>query len=220
MTPTPQEPPSGESGDLPPEGVGDEIDTPLRGWIDPDDRLWRHPSEVAGARSESPDGALIVRSHLYRGRLMVAVGAVAAMAVVAWVVVLLSPASEHPGSVSVKDVSAESPVTTLVATEPTIPAIAETAGHSMVLLRAVTTHGTVFMTGVAVATGGLVATTADALSGWQSLSMVGKGGRVFGAQVVGIDPDSDVALVTVPENVPVAPSPTTPGWAGDPPTWH
>ena len=63
----------------------------------------------------------------------------------------------------------------------------------------------VFLTGVAVAEGGLVATTADALNGLRSLTMVGPGGRLLRASVTGIDHDSDVALVTVPDDVPVAP---------------
>jgi S1-C subfamily serine protease len=136
---------------------------------------------------------------------MLVVGAAAAMAAVAWVVVLLSPASDHSDSVTVSDAAADAPLTTLAATTHTVPPIAETAGHSMVLLRADTPHGVVYMTGVAVAEGGLVATTADALSGWQTLSMVGQGGRLLNAQIMGIDPVSDVALVTVPVDLPVAP---------------
>lgn len=162
MTPPPNEPPPGEHGDLPPDGLGDDGEVPLRGWIDPDDRLWRHPSEVAGAYPSRPGFSLLERSHHYRGRLMLVVGAAAAMAAVAWIVVLLSPASEHPDAVTARDAAADSPLTTLAATAHTVPPVAVTAGHSMVLLRADTAHGVVYMTGVAVAEGGLVATTADA----------------------------------------------------------
>ncbi|MGH6878583.1 MAG: hypothetical protein ACREHV_14570, partial [Rhizomicrobium sp.] len=31
-----------------PEGIGDEAGAPQRGWLSPEDRLWRHPSEVSG----------------------------------------------------------------------------------------------------------------------------------------------------------------------------
>ncbi len=54
MSDTPEQPDDGEPG--PEEGGGagpDEPESPLRGWIDPDDRLWRHPSEVA-ARGAGP----------------------------------------------------------------------------------------------------------------------------------------------------------------------
>src|ERR1019366_4137392 len=31
-----------------PEGAGDEAGASQRGWLSPEDRLWRHPSEVSG----------------------------------------------------------------------------------------------------------------------------------------------------------------------------
>ena len=75
----------------------------------------------------------------------------------------------------------------------------------MVQLRAVTSHGIVTLVGVAVAEGGLVATTADGLSGLHSLDMIGTDGRLLQASVVAIDHASDIALVSVPDDVPVAP---------------
>jgi S1-C subfamily serine protease len=58
---------------------------------------------------------------------------------------------------------------------------------------------------VAVAEGGLVATTASGLSGLRSLSMIDSEGRPSRASVIGIDDASDIALVSVPDDVPVAP---------------
>src|SRR2546422_706674 len=47
----------------------DELDDDARpaGWVDPDDRLWRHPSEIGGARRPSPPAG---RSLVRRGDLM------------------------------------------------------------------------------------------------------------------------------------------------------
>jgi len=75
----------------------------------------------------------------------------------------------------------------------------------MVELQATTAHGTVTLIGVAVAEGGLVATTADLLAGTRRIVMVGPGGKFEPASVVATDTASDVALVNVPENLPVAP---------------
>jgi S1-C subfamily serine protease len=72
-------------------------------------------------------------------------------------------------------------------------------------LQATTTHGTVMLVGVAVAEGGLVATTADLLAGLRHLDVVGPGGALQAASVVAMDKASDVALVNVPEDLPVAP---------------
>ena len=200
----PEEPESGESG--PDEGGAgpDEPDAPQRGWIDPDDRIWRHPSEVPQADRDAPVRLHAPPRHQYRGAIMVLVGAAAVVAVAAWVVVLLSPASKSPLTTATTN-GAGTPLSTLAGPQNTLPAAAAQAGHSMVELRADTPHGTVNLIGMAVAEGGLVVTTADLLSGVQQISMVGPAGKLERATVVGMDGPSDVALVNVPEDVPVAP---------------
>ncbi len=75
------------------------------------------------------------------------------------------------------------------------------------------------LVGVAVAEGGLVATTADPLGGMQRIDMIGAGGKLQAASVVATDKTSDVALVSVPQDLPVATSPTTAGSTAGPPTW-
>src|SRR6185437_9652184 len=96
---TPEYPEDGTPGPGEGEESGpDGFESPQRGWIDPDDRLWRHPSEVAGPGA-APDLRFPLdppARHNYRSAVMVLVGVGAVMAVVAWVIVLLSPASDHP----------------------------------------------------------------------------------------------------------------------------
>jgi putative serine protease PepD len=75
----------------------------------------------------------------------------------------------------------------------------------MVRLQATTPHGTVSLIGVAVAEGGMVVTTADLLVGVQRIDMVGPDGKLEQASIVGTDVTSDVALVEVPTDLPVAP---------------
>ena len=145
------------------------------------------------------------QSHPYRGAVMVLVGVGAVMAVVAWVVVLLSPASQHPLRGATTDTAAAAPLTTLAGAQNAVPGVAQAAGHSMVELQLTTGQGTVALIGVAVAEGGVVATTADLLGGVRRLVMVGPEGKLEPARVVATDPASDVALVDVPEDLPVAP---------------
>ena len=148
---------------------------------------------------------------------MVLVGVGAVMAVVAWVIVLLSPASEHPLESATLDTAANGSLTTLAGTQNALPAAADAAGHSIVELQATTTHGTVLLVGVAVAEGGLVATTADLLTGLRHIDLVGPGGTLRAASVVATDKTSDVALVNVPEDLPVAPFAADTGLdSGDP----
>jgi S1-C subfamily serine protease len=138
-------------------------------------------------------------------RATVLIGAAATLAAVAWAIVLLSPPSDHTGFAPASDSASEVPVTTLALRGGTVPTSAQAASHSMVQLRAVTDHGVVSLVGVAVAEGGLVATTANGLSGLRSISMIDGEGRRFKAAVVGVDAASDIALVSVPVDVPVAP---------------
>jgi putative serine protease PepD len=203
---TPEEPEDG----LPGPGEGgeqsrDEPDSPQRGWIDPDDRLWRHPSEVAGPGPAAGPFVLNPPERQgHRNTIMILVGVGAVVAVVAFVVVLLSPASQHPLDTATVDTAASGPLTTLAGAQNALPAAATSAGHSMVELEATTTHGSVALVGIAVAEGGLVATTADLLGGLERIVMVGPDGRAEPASVVAEDKTSDVALVSVAEDLPVA----------------
>ncbi len=202
MSDTPDEPVEGEPGPGENPG-GEDPESPLRGWIDPDDRLWRHPSEVRAAHDSGPVLLPAPAGRRHRTASMVLVGAGAVAAAVVFVVVLLSPASDHPSTGGPTDTVAAS-VSTLPGQQNAVPAVALAAGRSMVELQATTSHGFVALVGIAVAEGGLVATTADALGGLEHLSVVGPGGKLEGASLLGADRTSDVALVQVPEDVPVA----------------
>jgi S1-C subfamily serine protease len=201
VTPTPEEPPEEGPDRDNSGGSAFESDPALRGWIDPDDRLWRHPSELA-MRGPKPAGTRPIIARHPRATLLV--GAAATLAAVAWTIVLLSQPS-NSGLPSSSNSAAQVPVTTLVLQGETVPPSATTAGHSVVQLRAETNHGTVSLVGVAVAEGGLVATTADSLAGLHSIWMTNSDGRRSKASVLGIDQASDIALVSVPDDVPVAP---------------
>lgn len=202
MTPTPQEPPEEgpETEDSGSPAYGS--DTSLRGWIDPDDRLWRHPSEVATGTVRTAHTPLAGIRH---PRTMILIGAAATLAAIAWAIVLISPASDQPAATTASDNAPEIPLTTLAVRSEQVPALAATAGRSVVQLQANTSHGVVSLVGVAVAEGGLVATTADGLSGLQSLWMIGTDGRRVRASVLSADGSSDLALISVPDDLPVAP---------------
>ncbi len=202
MTPTPEEPreegPDKDNSATSPF----DADPELRGWIDPDDRLWRHPSELAARATRAVGTRPILTRH---PRATLLIGAAATLAAVAWAIVLMSPPSDHTGLSASSDSASDVSVTTLALRGNPVPASAQAAGHSMVQLRAVTSHGIVSLVGVAVAEGGLVATTADGLAGLRQLSMISSDGRSLRASVIGVDAASDVALVSVPDDVPVAP---------------
>jgi S1-C subfamily serine protease len=187
------------------EGEGpDDPDAPQRGWVHPDDRVWRHPSEQAAGPREQSVLLEAPPRHRWRGPVMVAIGAVAVMALVAWVVLLLSPASDHPMPSATSNTSPGSP-RTVPGTGTTVPPAADDASEAIVELRAGTTHGDVTLFGIAVAEGGVVVTAAEPLQGAVWVDMVGSNGRLQRASVAATDRGSDIALVDVPVDLPVAP---------------
>ncbi len=200
----PDEPEDGRPG---PEGGGnlEDPDTPLHGWIDPADRIWRHPSELGGGAGAVPMVLNPPHHHPYRNTAMTLVGVAAAMAAVAWIAVLLSPASDRPENLSSAKLAVNGSITTLAGVENAVPPAAAAAGRAMVELRVRTAAGQVSIMGIAVAEGGLVATVADPLSGARSITALGPDGTSLTASIVATDPASDVALVDVSEDLPVAP---------------
>jgi S1-C subfamily serine protease len=205
VTGPPEEPESGDPGRDEGNTGPDEPESPLRGWIDPDDRLWRHPSEQVPAVRAAGPVLTPPAKRRYRGLLMVLIAAGAVAAVGAFLVVLLSPASQNPLRGSAHNGSGGATLTTLTSPMGGAPAAAAAAARSMVELKATTSHGAVTLVGVAVAEGGMVVTTADLLGGTQRIDMVGPGGRLEPASIVGTDTASNVALVNVHADIPVAP---------------
>jgi S1-C subfamily serine protease len=201
---TPDEPFDGEPGADEGGRDPDEPGSPQRGWVDPADRVWRHPSELAPGAA-TPLVLNAPRHRPYRGAVMVLVGVGAVIAAVAGILVLLSQESSRPQAGSTHDTAESASITTLAGQGNVVPAAADPAGRAMVQLRATTPQGTVTLIGVAVAEGGLVVTTADALDDVQGVYLVGPGGKLERASVVARDRQSDIALVNVPEDVPAAP---------------
>ena len=206
---TPEEPEDGAPG--PGEGGGsspDEPEAPLRGWIDPDDRLWRHPSEVAGP-GPAPDVPSLLHpppGHNYRSAVMVLVGVGAVMAVVAWVIVLLSPASDHPldsrhaghGGQRAADHAGRG-AERAARRRPKRP------GTPWSSSRRRPRHGRCCSSASPWPRAGSSPPPPTSWAACAHLDVVGPGGKLEAASVVAMDKASDVALVNVPEDLPVAP---------------
>ncbi len=197
----------GNGGDRPlpgAEAFGDAThDATLRGWLPPDDRLWRHPSEVLGSSSPRvPAGGVDAgRGTAPPGRRRtIATGLVAgaAVAAIAAGILLLATAGSVPGSAGGGSGPAASPaLTEAIGCCRDVPPAVRAALEAMVSLQVTTDHGVVQECGVAVGTGGLVATTLDAVAGARSIDAVTAFGHRERAVVVDGDPGSDVAVLRV-----------------------
>ncbi len=182
-------------GDLPddPEGAGGE-DSGLRGWIPPEDRLWRHPSELAGATGGPalrPSGRGSRRSPVGVG--MVGVAAVVAVAAAAFA---LADAGD-PGSVKTFSATDTSVLSLPAGASSTASARQMAAGLRPSLVAVVTTrNGTPStVTGVVLPGGKTVLTAAAAVTGATRISAVTADGRTLVGRLMGTDDLAGIAVI-------------------------
>jgi putative serine protease PepD len=193
--------------------LDDNEDAASHGWIPPEHRDWRHPSEVptaaggtGGTGPGTPMSAAPARGGPGRRRWHLAtigVGVGAAAAVLAGVL-LLANAGSGNGPAEPSTADSASVASAVSGCCKLVPTAAEPTERSMVALEVSTSDGVAEDCGVAVAPGGLVVTTADAVDGARTVTAVVAGGTRVGAAVLAVDRGSDVAVVRVDADVPVA----------------
>lgn len=204
-------------------GGADDDDNPLAVPVDPDDRLWRHPSEVAWDPAPSAAGwqraigrpgrsasrslrALAVTSAL--------VGAVAAVGLTALVIGFGGTSTERVVErVGVRDLLAD-PLALRSATG--LALVAEEVAPSVVRLEVETERGRAVGAGVVLLDDGHIVTNAHVVSGARTIHIVLTDGRSVGGEVVGVDEMSDLAVVAPTDDHPdVVWTPAIRGSAGE-----
>jgi S1-C subfamily serine protease len=214
-----------ESGDFDDDHDGPESseDPPIRPWLPPDDRLWRHPSELrsAGTPPTGIPGIPARGRQLPGGRLWFrvvlggVVGAVVATGVITGVN-SLGPArtsgsggsSQVGGSVTAA--SAVAPATglqpaqnhTSISAGPSLMGVVAKVWPSIVTVDVATGTGHVRGSGVVFRSDGMVLTVARLLAGAVGMSVITSSGQEETASVVGEDADDDVAVLRVGHQLP------------------
>src|SRR5580692_943443 len=172
-----------------PEGEPEESGT--GGWIPPDARAWRHPSELAsgfGPPSSAVENAAPI-PHSRRATVMT-VAATTAAAISLGVLLLANAAAGPPEETTALTVSTAA-VTQCCRLAPQVAAGTLDAVVSLLSTRSGRRTGY----GVLVGNGGLVATTIRALASQGGVTAATATGQEFHATLVGTDPGSGVALL-------------------------
>ncbi|HEY5024918.1 MAG TPA: PDZ domain-containing protein [Acidimicrobiales bacterium] len=192
-----------------PDGAADDAGAPQRGWLAPEDRLWRHPSEVSGSGlPRSASGYFAPGTNLGHGRrarraaLAAGVVGVAALATTLAVVLAFidtkgtTTASKVETGASVNTVSASTTsLTSMPVVGHDVMRLVASVRPSMVGLEPVDATGPTRMTGVVLPGGELIVTAASAVAGASQLDVVTATGRRLRGQVVGSDARSGVAVI-------------------------
>jgi S1-C subfamily serine protease len=223
-----------ESGDFDDDHDGPESseDPPIRPWLPPDDRLWRHPSELRSAGTP-PTGIPAIPARGRRlpgGRVWfrVVLGGVVGAVIATGVITGVNWVGPARTSTSVGGSSqVGAPVTTASAIVPA-PGLQPAQNHasisagpslmgvvakvwpSIVTVDVVTGTGHVRGSGVVFRSDGMVLTVAHLLAGVVGISVITSSGQEETASVVGEDADDDVAVLKVGHQLPsvsMAPTP-------------
>ena len=167
-----------------PDDEGNPPDPGFRGApLPPEDRLWRHPSEVAGP----PAG------RARRGRSVAALGlAAGAGAALALLVAYGVGAFEDPAPPETASERVLTPVSTVLVGAPT-PGGIDDLVDAMVTVRVDGAEGS----GIVLRDDGHVLTTADLVGDQDQVTVQAAEGPAREAEVVGIDEATDVAVLAV-----------------------
>ena len=170
----------------------------LRPLPSPDDRLWRHPSELGASGGVAPAARTApARPTRRSGRgrsvgLGVVWGIFGAAATLA-VLTSIGALDRRPASVAVEEVRV--PITT---TSAKVTSLTAKVLPSLVRVDATTASGTVTGTGIVFRTDGYILTTAENVHGAKRISVQLSNGTTVGAKLLGTDATSDVAVIRIP----------------------
>lgn len=162
--------------------------------LHPDDRLWRHPSEMAassGAESAAPAPERV--TTVGAPRIWTVVTASLLVGVTVTLAVLSVTGTFEGGTIRtvVEQVEARAAEGTGGA------ALTDRVGPAIVRVDAVHPTGTTSATGVVYRSDGHLLTTADAVEGATSVTVTTPDGAVLAATVVGTDNATDIAVLDI-----------------------
>ena len=195
-------------GDLPddPEDSASDDDVPTPAWLPPEDRLWRHPSEVA--RHGQPQSALGALSgpggpRRRERRFAVTAGVVGAAAVVTAVVAVtaFTLTDSQRASTSAQGVTGASEATLVTVpiitgiSAPVVVRMMAALRPSLIAIGPVTGSRSAHMTGIVLPGGDLAVTAVAAVGKASRVEIVTSSGQRRWVRVLGRDPHSGIAVV-------------------------
>jgi S1-C subfamily serine protease len=158
--------------------------------LPPEDRLWRHPSEIGRALRQ--------RSSLREPRLLTVAllgGLVGALLTSGLFFLLLDPNAEP--RTALESIATPSPPLRRSEGAIDVARVAERAAPGVVQVTAVSAAGTSTGSGVVIRSDGVIVTNAHVVAGARSIDVTFADGSTLPARLRGADPDTDVAALTV-----------------------
>jgi S1-C subfamily serine protease len=168
-----------------------EVRRPRHGWLPPEDRLWRHPSELrSGGTGRRPSAwARATRTKPASARWGVLVAGALGTAVAAAGALYVASSGTTPAATATD--------TSLVSVGPDVAKVVGLVSPSLVTLQPAGPRRSGAATGVVMPPGDLILTAAAAVASGERLVVVSAEGQKLAGQVEGVDARSGVAVVAV-----------------------
>ena len=181
----------------------------FRGWISPDDRLWRHPSESGGVPAVPPPAGGGSRGRATSWIIGGATACFLIALVAAGLTISSTGGTDDSAAGSRGPLRLDSPPTTEVATASFFSAsraeqMAADVAPSTVGLRVVRAGGTTMATGLVAMSGGIIVTASSAVSGARSITVTEPGGKRLPGTLVATDSVTGLAVVHIADDLPTA----------------
>lgn len=175
------------------EPTESEVSRSGRGWMPPEDRLWRHPSELRPGDRQRP--AATRRRRPPGGWNLVALGALGAAVAATGALYATSGSSTAPPA------TATATETSMVTVGADVAKVVDTVSPSLVSLVPANGSGHAAATGIVMPAGDLIVTAAAAVKSGERMLVVSVGGRRLVGEVEGVDARSGVAVVSVDQRL-------------------
>jgi S1-C subfamily serine protease len=195
-----------------PDEEGADAAEHIRGWISPDDRLWRHPSEGTSSPGAHGDGRDVsLASPRTRGNTWVVGGTTLAviLALVAVGLIIVTTDTNESSSGPREIASLTRAPTTEAGTarlenRTQMAAVIAAVRPSTVALLVTRSSGNLVLTGLVAESGGVIVTAAGPLSGATAVTAVESGGSRQAAATIGVDETSGLAVLRIGDDLPAA----------------
>ena len=185
------------------DDVPADDDEPVAGWLHPDDRLWRHPSEVAHPAWAPPAAA---RPPGLDSRVWVVAvlgGLIGSLLTTGLITASGGFDRREVPSRSVERVASQAPVLRVAAPTTNVE-IADRVRPTIAKLTVDADEGQGSGSGVILRDDGHILTNNHVVEGARAITVELADGKEYKARLVGGDPDSDVAVVKIEGRFPPA----------------
>ncbi|HUR78680.1 MAG TPA: trypsin-like peptidase domain-containing protein [Acidimicrobiales bacterium] len=187
------------------EFIDSPADEPERGWVHPDDRLWRHPSELGRALGSASSPAPPASSKSPHAWVVAGLAGMIGALLTAGLIAAAGGFTTRELPVrSVERVATGAELSARLGNVDSVVAVAQKLRPSIVEVTVQTNGEKTSGSGVVFREDGHILTNAHVVENAHDVKVISAEGRTLAAKVIGTDVDTDIAVLKVDAQMPAA----------------